>query len=110
MRMGSGRIAVWAPIALALLLPLILPAPASAEFRDFSGTVTEISGDKMVIDNRRGDRVSFRRSEATKVTGAKKSWHAIEKGDSVSVSWKMVDKPRIAYKVVVKPPKQKSRE
>ena len=106
MRKVSGRIALLALIALAL--PLILPSAASAEYRDFSGTVAEISGDKMVIDNRRGDRVSFKRSEATTVSGAKTSWGAIKEGDRVSVSWKMVDKPRIAHKVVVKPPKQKS--
>jgi hypothetical protein len=44
------------------------------------------------------------------VTGAKKSWRAIEPGDRVRVSWKMVDKPRVAYKVVVTPPKPKSDE
>ena len=108
MRKISGRIAALALVAVAL--PLILPTAASAEFRDFSGKVTEISGDKIVIDNRQGDRVSFRRSEATTVTGAKTSWQAIEVGDRVSVSWKLVDKPRIAHKVVVKPPKQQSSE
>jgi hypothetical protein len=110
MRKTSGRIAVRVLIAVALALPLILSNEASAEFREFSGKVTEISGDKLVIDNRQGDRVSFRRSETTTVTGAKKSWQAIEKGDSVSVSWKMVDEPRIAYKIVVMPPKRKSHE
>jgi len=108
MRKTSGWVAALALIAVAL--PLILSNEASAEFREFSGKVAEISDDELVIDNRQGDRVSFRRSEATTVTGAKKSWQAIEAGDSVSVSWKMVDKPRIAYKVVVMPPKQKSRE
>ncbi len=108
MRKVSGRIAVQVLIALAL--PLILSSDASAEFREFSGKVTEISGNKMVIGNRRGDRVSFRRSDATIVTGVKKSWQAIEKGDWVSVSWKMVDEPRVAHKVVVMPPKKKSRE
>ena len=108
MRKISGWFAVGALIAVTL--PLMLSNEASAEFREFSGTVTEISGDKLVIDNRRGDRVSFRRSAATTVRGAKQSWQAIERGDRVSVSWKMVDEPRIAYEVVVMPPKQKSRE
>jgi hypothetical protein len=110
MRKVSGRIAVRVLVAMALALPLFLSSEASAEFREFSGKVTGISGDKLVIDNRQGDRVSFRRSEATTVTGAKKSWQAIERGDWVSVSWKMVDKPRIAHKIVVMPPKQKPRE
>jgi hypothetical protein len=108
MRKISGWFAVRALIAVAL--PLILSNEASAEFREFSGKVTEISGDELVIDNRQGDRVSFKRSEATTVTGAKKSWKAIEEGDSVSVSWKMVDKPRVAYKVVVMPPKREPNE
>ncbi len=108
MRKISGRVAVWVLIAVAL--PLILTSDASAEFREYSGKVTEISGDKLVIDNRQGDRVSFGRSDATTVTGEKQSWQAIERGDWVSVSWKMVDEPRIAYKVVVTPPKQQSRE
>ncbi len=108
MRKISGWIAVRVLIAAAL--PLILSSEASAEYREFSGKVTEISGDKMVIGNRRGDRVSFRRSKATTVTGAKKRWQAIEAGDRVSVSWKMVDVPRVAYKVVVMPPKRKSHD
>ena len=108
MRKTSGRIALRALIAVAL--PLILSNEASAEYREFSGEVTEISGGELVIDNRQGDRVSFRRSETTKVTGAKKSWSAIERGDRVRVSWKMVDKPRVAYKVVVSPPKPTSHE
>ena len=108
MRKISGWIAVRVLISAAIAL--ILSSEASAEFREFSGKVTEISGDKMVIDNRRGDRVSFRRSKATTVTGAKKRWAALEEGDRVSVSWKMVDVPRIAYKVVVMPPKRKSHE
>ena len=108
MRKISGWIALRLLIAAALTL--ILSSEASAEFREFSGKVTEISGDKMVIGNRQGDRLSFRRSKATTVTGAKKRWQAIEEGDRVSVSWKIVDVPRIAYKVVVMPPERKSRE
>jgi len=108
MRMISGRVAVRVLVAVALAL--IVSSEAFAEHREFSGTVTEISGDKLAIDNRRGDRVSFGRSKKTTVTGAKKRWQAIEVGDRVSVSWKMVDVPRVAYKVVVMPPKQKSNE
>ncbi len=108
MRKISGGIAVRVLIAVALAL--ILSGEASAEFREFSGKVTEISGDKMVIENRQGDRVSFRRTKATTVTGAKKRWQAIEAGDRVSVSWKMIDVPQVAYKIVVMPPKRKSHE
>jgi hypothetical protein len=108
MRKVSGATAL--QVLLAVALPLVLANEASAEFREFSGTVSEISADKMAIENRQGDRVSFRRFEATTVTGAKKSWQAVEPGDRVSVSWKMVDKPRVAYKIVVMPPKRESNE
>jgi len=90
---------------LAVVVPALLADAQPAEFRDFSGTVSAISKDKMVIDNRRGDRVSFVRTDKTRVTGAKQSWQAIEVGDSVSVAWKMTDQPRIAHKVVVLPAK-----
>ncbi len=109
MRNGSRgcACAAFAGAALAALaVALVAPSPAAAQLREFSGKVTEISGDKLGVDNRRGDRVSFRRSEATEVTGAKSSWQAIEAGDWVSVSWEMVDSPRIAYKIVVLPPKR----
>ena len=79
MRKISGRVAVWVLIAVAL--PLILANEASAEFREFSGKVTGISSDELAVENRQGDRVSFERSEATTVTGAKQSWGAIERGD-----------------------------
>ncbi len=108
MRKVSGRIAVHALVAVTLAL--MLSSAASAGFREFSGKVIEVSDNKMVIVNRRSDQVSFRRSSATTVTGVKKSWQAIEKGDWVSVSWKMVDKPRVAHKVVVMPPKKKPHE
>ncbi len=99
----SGRIASLA--LLAVVVPALLASAQSTEFRDFSGTVSAITSDKMVIDNRRGDRVSFVRTDKTRVTGAKQSWQAIEVGDAVSVAWKMTDQPRIAHKVVVLPAK-----
>ncbi len=108
MRKLPGRTAVCALVATALAI--VLSNSASAEFREFSGKVSEISGDQMVIVNDRGDRVSFRRSAATTVTGVKSSWQAIEKGDWVSASWKMVDEPKVAYEVVVMPPKKKPQQ
>jgi len=102
-RKASGRIAFW--VLLAVVVPVSLANAQPAEFRDFSGTVSAITSDKMVIDNRRGDRVSFVRSDTTAVTGVKQSWQAIKVGDSVTVSWKMTDQPRIAHKVVVLPAK-----
>ena len=33
-------------------------------------------------------------------------WEKVKKNDWVAVSWKMIDKPRKAYKVLVMPPKE----
>ena len=102
------------PIAMRALvgagLALIVSTQALADYREYAGKVVEIAGDKLTIANRQGDRVSFQRSGETLVTGAKSSWQAIATGDRVSVSWKLVDAPRIAYKIVVLPPEPASRE
>jgi hypothetical protein len=50
--------------------------------------------------------MTFVPSEATTVSGARQAWGAIEEGDSVSVSWKMMDNPLVAYRVVVRPSKK----
>ena len=97
----------FALIALVLAaVPVILAGPALAQYREFSGKVDKISNNKIFVDNRMGDKVSFVRVDETVVEGEKTEWDKIKKNDWVSVSWKMMDKPRIAYKVVVMPPKE----
>jgi hypothetical protein len=91
---------------LALVLaavPMVLPSPALAQYREFSGKVDKISEKKIYVDNRMGDKVSFVRVDETVVEGEKTEWDKIKKGDWVTVSWKFVDKPRKAYKVMVAP-------
>ncbi len=95
-------------------MPLVLPEAASAQYREFSGRIDKISSKKLIVDNRKGDKVSFQPvpdSEITVQEGAelkdkKESWDDLKKGDWVKVSWKFVDKPRKAYKIVVLPPKE----
>lgn len=95
----------------ALLLPLALPSVASAQMREFTGKVDKISKKgKLIVDNRKGDKVSFVRIDTTEVTGEKTEWKKIKKNDWVTVSWKMIDKPRKAYKVTVLPPREESGE
>ena len=93
---------------VALALPLVLESDASAQFREFTGKVDKISKKKLIVDNRMGDKVSFNSSDATTVEGEKDAWKKVKKGDWVTVSWKMMDKPRIAYKVVVLPPRDEA--
>ncbi len=92
--------------ALAALLALVVPAAASAQYREFSGRVDQVSDDKLIVDNRMGDKVTFIKVSDTVVEGEKTSWDKLSKDDWVSVSWKMMDKPRKAYKVRVTPPQE----
>jgi hypothetical protein len=100
------RIALIAFLATALSHGM--SSDASAQYRAFAGKVREISENKMLVDNRKGDTISFVRTGETVVVGVKKSWQAIEKNDWVSVSWKMMDHPRVAYRVDVMAPKKEA--
>ena len=78
----------------------VIWCPASAQYREFSGHVDKIGDRKITVDNRMGDKVSFVKVDATSVVGLRSSWAAIEKKDWVTVSWKISDRPRKAYKIV----------
>jgi hypothetical protein len=99
-------------LAVAFLLPLLGASVASAQsYREFSGKIDKINKKKMIVDNRMGDKVTFERLKETKVSGEEKSkWKDLKKEDWVTVSWKMMDKPRKAYKVEVLPPKEEAGE
>jgi hypothetical protein len=105
MRKIIRRTALFAIVAL--VLPLALSSSASAQMREFTGKVDKITAQgKLIVDNRKGDKVSFVKIDTTQVTGEKTEWGAIKKDDWVTVSWKMIDKPRIAYVVNVMPPRK----
>src|SRR5262245_11195178 len=98
-------------VALAVLLaPLALSGVASAQTREFTGKVDKISKTEVIVDNRMGDKVKFEKLDSTTVEGEKKEWKNVKKNDWVTVHWKMIDKPRKAYKVVVLPPKAEAGE
>lgn len=90
---------------VASVVALLAPAMASAQMREFSGKVDRISKSKIYVDNRMGDKLAFERLDDTAVEGEKSTWEDIQTNDWVSVSWKIIDKPRKAYKVTVLPPK-----
>ncbi len=95
-------------LALAFLITaaIVLPGVASAQMREFTGRLDTVSKKKIIVDNRKGDKVSFVVVEETVVEGEKDAWNKLKKKDWVVVSWKMIDKPRKAYKIVVLPPKE----
>jgi hypothetical protein len=95
---------------VALLAPVALPGSAAAQTREFTGKVDKVSKTEVIVDNRMGDKVKFEKLDSTVVEGEKKDWKNLKKNDWVTVHWKMVDKPRKAYKVVVLPPREEAGE
>ncbi len=104
MRRMLGRMTLIA--LLTLVLPVALPGIAEAQYREFTGKVDKISKKKVIVDNRMGDKVSFNKIDETVVEGEKDAWRRVKKNDWVTVHWKMMDKPRKVYKMVVLPPKK----
>ncbi len=106
---GRGIAVVVSLAAAALVLALAAPTEVGAQTREFTGKIDKINKKKMIVDNRKGDKVSFVRVDETVVEGADRSeWKDLKKSDWVAVSWKMIDKPRKAYKVVVLPPRDEA--
>jgi hypothetical protein len=83
--------------AVAVLLTALFFAPslASAQYREFTGKIDMLSQKKkkFIVDNRKGDKVPFEFIETTEVSGEKTQVKKLKKGDWVTVSWKMMDKP-----------------
>jgi hypothetical protein len=90
-------------IALGLLVLAAAPLAAHAQLRDFEGKVDSVNEKKVIVDNRKGDKISFDKIAETTVEGDKTKWEDLKKDDWVAVSSKMLEKPRKAYKVTVKP-------
>ena len=104
------RLSILMVALVALLAPLFVPGSASAQMREFTGKVDRINKEEVIVDNRMGDKVKFLRLDSTEVGGEKTDWKKVKKNDWVTVSWKMVDKPRKAYKMVVLPPREEAGE
>jgi hypothetical protein len=99
---------------VSLAAAVLIPGAAFAQYREFTGRIDKINDKKMIVDNRQGDKVTFDKVPDTKVDdtheGKKKAWGDLKSDDWVSVKWKMVDKPRKAYEVIVLPPKKEAGE
>jgi len=104
-KLAMRRFPVLVIALVALVAPVVLSGSASAQTREFTGKVDKINKSEVIVDNRMGDKVKFEKLDSTTVEGEKKEWKSVKKNDWVTVHWKMIDKPRKAYKVVVLPPK-----
>jgi hypothetical protein len=105
---GVARVGRVSGIAIAIVIglggALLLPGVAAAEDREFVGTVVKITETKIVVKNRRKDKMDFIRSDSTLVEGDKTGWTDIQAADRVSVTWDVGDKPRKAHQIKVLPP------
>ena len=90
-------------LMLAVFASIVSAASAHAQMREFTGTVDNVSEKKVIVDNRKGDKVSFNKLDETTVEGEKTKWEDLKKNDWVTVDWMMKDNPRKAYKVTVMP-------
>ena len=90
-------------LAIALLAVAVLaPSAAFGQMREFTGRIDKVNKKQMIVDNRMGDKVKFVYAKGqTVVEGTKESWKKLKTKDWVKVSWKFIDKPRKAYKIVV---------
>ena len=104
------RFSIGMAALVALIAPLLVASSALAQTREFTGKVDKIGKDELIVDNRMGDKVKFLKIESTTVEGEKNDWKRVKKNDWVTVHWKMIDKPRKAYKVVVLPPREEAGE
>ncbi len=94
---------------IALALPLVAASTASADYREFTGLIDKVTKKgQLIVDNRMGDKVKFMRVDETVIEGEKTEWKKLKKKDRVTISWKMMDKPRKAYKIVVLPEKEEA--
>ena len=105
MRKFTRRFALASVAAFAASV-LLIPSFAGADnYREFTGQIDKIKKTKFIVDNRKGDKVSFNKIDTTEVSGEKSEWKKLKKKDWVTVSWKFEDKPRKAYKIIVLPPR-----
>jgi hypothetical protein len=96
--------------AVAAFASLVWVGSAHAQMREFTGSVDSVSEKKIIVDNRKGDKVSFNKLDETTVEGEKTKWEDLKKKDWVTVSWKFVDNPRKAYKIQVLKPQEEAGE
>ncbi len=109
--MKTARSLALPALALAAVLLASGAATADGPRKEFYGVVQKVSPKDLLVDNRMGDKLSFRKVGDTTVAGeGKGSWNDLKKGDWVIVTWEMFDKPRKAYEVKVTPPKEEEAE
>ena len=109
-RVECDAIVIGTPIDLSRLLTFPVPATrVRYELQEIGRPDLEHA-----IKNRMGDKLQFERVETTRILDERKakkkkaSWKDLALGDRVTIHWKMMDKPRKAYEVIVLPPRSEA--
>ncbi len=108
MRKLTRRLALSCAAALVALVVLAPSLASAADYREFTGQIDKIKKKDLIVDDRQGSKVKFVLIDTTEVSGEKTEWKKLKKKDWVTVSWKFIDKPRKAYKIVVLPPRDEA--
>ena len=100
----------WRALLLGVVWVVLIASGAAAQEREFSGQIVKVSEKRLVVDD-----VRFKRTKTTLVSdrrparmrhSPREEWKDLRKGDWVSVEWRLDDKPRKAYRIVVLPPRR----
>jgi hypothetical protein len=103
-------------VALVLAAASVVPDVATAQYREYTGRIDKIDAKKMIVDDRRGEKITFLKVDGASIsvqegfqpTDKKEGWDDLKKGDWVMVSWKMEPGTRKAYQIKVLPPKEEA--
>lgn len=94
---------------IAALLFSAMPAGSASacdlsdEYRQMNGVVAAVSGGKLTLTQRGGDKVAFKKASGVDVMGARSAWSAIAAGDRAIIAWRISDSPAIAHQVCILP-------
>ena len=105
-----ARCVALAATVLLVAAPLVVPSVASAQMREFTGQIKSIDKKKFIVDNGMGDKLKFVPADDVAVSGEKEDYKKLRSRDWVTISWKLIDNPRKAYKIIVLPPRDEAGE
>jgi hypothetical protein len=74
--------------------------------REFRGSITSVSAQKLFVDSRMEDNIGFERAPTTRVSDAtgqgRTTWEQIRAGDGVVICWRFEDRPRKAHSITLR--------
>ncbi len=106
MQLATRTIGLAALFALLGLLAAPAFAGCPAGMREFRGTISSISPQKLFVDSRMEDNIGFERAPDTRVVDAtgqgRSQWDQIRPGDAVTICWRFEERPRKAHEITLR--------